>query len=211
MQADKSAAATTVVQGACPGMGNAWINFMPRKTATPYAAVGDVRAAHLKFVPGVENMHKKDQWCSAAVAKADEKTECTFQTASRGEYMAALYCETIEGWFFASAKMVNVTAKDNGGQPVSLSLTFKKAIDDVAQNSVVLNICGRLAESMAVPYNRVTDAYGGYFGFPSPTLPTASAAAKPAASTNKTASNTTTKTTTKTRMLNTTKNTTTPA
>jgi len=75
-----------------------------------------------------------------------------------------LYCETIEGWFFASSASVNVTAKDNGGKPVTLSLTYAKAIDDVAQNSVVLSICGKLAENMAVPYSRVTDAYGGYFG-----------------------------------------------
>lgn len=101
MLADKSAAATTVMQGACPGMGNAWINLMPRKTdAKPYATVTDVRAAHKKFVPGIANLHMKDQWCSSAVAKADEKTECTFSTASLGEYSAALYCETIEGWFF---------------------------------------------------------------------------------------------------------------
>jgi len=104
-----------------------------------------------------------------------------------------LYCETIEGWFFASSASVNVTAPDNGGKPVTLSLTYAKAIDDIAQNSVVLNICGKLAENMAVPYNRVTDAYGGFFGQPSASLPAAKAtpAAKPA--TNTTAN--------KTRML----------
>merc|ERR1712151_524994 len=94
-------------------------------------------------------------------------------------YTAALYCETIEGWFFAS-KAVNVTAKDNGGKTVSLTLTYKKAIDVVADNSVVLNICGKLAESMAVPYSRVTDAYGGYYGSKSASLPATSAAAKAA-------------------------------
>merc|ERR1711990_1035839 len=95
----------------------------------------------------------------------------------------ALYCETIEGWFFAS-KAVNVTAKDNGGKPVGLTLTYKKAIDDITNNDVVLKVCGKLAESMAVPYARVTDAYGGYFGNPSASLPAAPAApAKPAANT----------------------------
>jgi len=59
---------------------------------------------------------------------------------------------------------------------------------------------------MAVPYSRVTDAYGGYFGNPSATLPaSAPKAATPAASTNAT------KNATK-RMLNATANkTTTPS
>jgi len=120
-------------------------------------SAADVRAAAAKFVAGASNAHEKDQWCNVAVAAAGGKTTCTFATASRGEYAAALYCETIEGWFFASENLVNVTAKDNGGKPVSLSLTYKKAIDDVAQNGVVLKICGKLAENMAVPYSRVTD------------------------------------------------------
>jgi len=70
-----------------------------------------------------------------------------------------------------------------------MTLTYSKAIDDVAQNSLVLDICGGLAEHLAIPYDRVTDAYGGYKGNPSPTLPAKSTAAA---------------NTTKTRMLNTT-------
>lgn len=93
--------------------------------------------------------------------------------------------------------MVNVTAADNGGKPVSLALTFKKAISDITNNDVVLKMCGKLAENMAVPYNRVTDAYGGYFGNPSPSLPAAPATPAPAAKTNTTNA-------TKTRVLNTT-------
>merc|ERR1711990_269427 len=96
---------------------------------------------------------------------------------------------------------VNMTSKDNGGKPVGLALTFKKAISDITNNDVVLKMCGKLAENMAVPYDRVTDAYGGYFGNPSPSLPaSAPAPAKPAA-TNTTANATK-------RMLNTTANTT---
>merc|ERR1719258_734269 len=68
-----------------------------------------------RFVAGAENAHKDTQWCSVAVAAAAAKSTCTFATMSKGEYSAALYCETIEGWFFAS-KMVNVTAPDNGGK-----------------------------------------------------------------------------------------------
>jgi len=85
-----------------------------------------------------------------------------------------------------------VTAKDNGGKQVSLALTYKKAISDITNNAVVLNICCKLAESMAVPYNRVTDAYGGYCNSPSPSLPASAPA--PAAAANATAN--------KTRLLN---------
>jgi hypothetical protein len=196
MVADKSKAASTVVEGTCPGMGSSWIQLSPRNlNAAPMASAADVRAAAGKFVAGAEGAYKNTQWCSAAVATAAAKTTCTFSSASKAEYSAALYCETIEGWFFASTKMVNVTAADNGGKPVSLALTFKKAISDITNNDVVLKMCGKLAENMAVPYDRVTDAYGGYFGNPSPSLPASAPVAKPAA-TNTTAN--------KTRMLNTT-------
>jgi len=124
---------------------------------------------------------------------------------SKGKFFAALYCETIEGWFFASAKATNVTAKDNGGKPVGATLTYKKAISDITDNTVVLNVCGKLAEALAVPYARVTDAYGGFFGSPSASLPKAE---KNAATTTTTKTANTTKATTKTRMLNTTANTT---
>lgn len=90
-----------------------------------------------------------------------------------------------------------MTAPDNGGKPVSLALTYKKAISDITDNTLVLSVCGKLAESMAVPYSRVTDAYGGYFGNPSPSLPAAPATPAPAAKTNTTNA-------TKTRVLNTT-------
>jgi len=81
-----------------------------------------------------------------------------------------------------------VTAKDNGGKQVSLALTYKKAISDITNNGVVLNICCKLAETMAVPYSRVTDAYGGYCGNPSPSLPASAPA--PAAAANATANKT---------------------
>jgi hypothetical protein len=87
----------------------------------------------------------------------------------------------MEGWFFGSAKATNVTAKDNGGKPVTMTLTYKKAISDITDNAIVLSIAGKVAESLAVPYARVTDAYGGYFGKPSPTLPGAVKKAAPAA------------------------------
>lgn len=206
MVADGSKAASTKVEGECPGMGASWISLTPSAMGnTVLAAVADVRTAHGKFDAAAEGNHARQQWCYAAVAAAGAKTTCTFATASKAKYTTALYCETIEGWFFAS-KAVNVTAKDNGGKPVGLTLTYKKAIDDITNNDVVLKVCGKLAESMAVPYARVTDAYGGYFGFTSPSLPAAAAKpAAPAAKTNTTAA------ANKTRVLNATTNATTPA
>jgi len=202
MVADKSTASKTTVEGECPGMGGSWIGLTPLAQGDKVlSAVADVRAAHAKFVPGAEGAHAEQQWCYSAVATTGAKTTCEFASSSKAQYYAALYCETIEGWFFASTKAVNVTAKDNGGKPVSLSLTYSKAISDITDNAVVLNICGKLAESLAVPYNRVTDAYGGYFGNPSPSLPAAAPAAAKT-TTNKTAA----ANTTKTRLLNTTKN-----
>lgn len=67
-----------------------------------------------------------------------------------------------------------------------MTLTYKKAFDDVTNNAQVLDICGKLAESMAVPYDRVTDAYGGYYKNPSPTLPANSSAARRMLTTNTT-------------------------
>jgi len=135
---------------------------MPRSWGMkPLATAVDVAAAFKKFDSSADNLHLKDQWCNVAISKSGGKTTCTFASESKGEYAAILYCNTIEEWFYASKAAVNVTAADNGGKPVTLTLTYKKAIDDVAQNSVVLSICGKLAEHMAVPYARVTDQYGG--------------------------------------------------
>jgi len=181
-----STASKTIVEGECPGMGASWISMTPVSwKAAVLGKAADVKAAHAKFVPGAAGNYKNQQWCYQAVKSAGAKTKCTFASASAAKYEAALYCETIEGWFFASTKAVNVTAKDNGGKTVGMTLTYKKAISDITDNAVVLNVCGKLAETMAVPYERVTDAYGGYFKNPSPSLPTAAPAA-PAAKTNTT-------------------------
>jgi hypothetical protein len=68
--ADKSKAASTVVEGECPLLGNSWINLQPRSWGSkPLASVTDVKAAAAKFVKGSENAHLGDQWCNAAVAK----------------------------------------------------------------------------------------------------------------------------------------------
>lgn len=215
MVTDKSEAAKVTVEGECPGMGNSWIQMNPIAYGQDWvlSAVADVRAANNKFVAGQEGAYAAPQWCFAAVSTAGAKTTCEFASASAHKYAAALYCETIEGWFFASSKVVNVTAPDNGGKPVGLTLTYAKAISDITNNDVVLNICKGLAEALAVPYSRVTDAYGGFFGSPSPSLPAAPAAAATTKTTDTaaktTTATTTDKATTKTRVLATDKATTT--
>jgi hypothetical protein len=35
---------------------------------------------------------------------------------SNKNYTAALYCSTIEGWWYASAAPVTILSKDNGGK-----------------------------------------------------------------------------------------------
>jgi len=76
-----------------------------------------------------------------------------------------------------------------------MTMTYKKEINDIANNDVVLNVAGKIAEILQVPYARVTDAYGGYFGKPSPTL------GKPAAKANGTAAGNATNSSNATRML----------
>lgn len=49
-----------------------------------------------------------------------------------------------------------------------MTLTYSQAIDVVANNDVVLNVCKALAENLQVPYKRVQDELGGSYGFPSP-------------------------------------------
>ena len=187
MVADKSESATTVVEGTCPGLGGSWMSLTPLAANAPVlASAADVRAAHGKFAAGKEGAFKAPQWCYAAVSVKDGKTTCTFASASNHKYTAAMYCETIEGWFFAS-KATNVTAKDNGGKQVTLAITYKKAISEITNNDIVLKICGKLAEALAVPYNRMTDSFGGYFGSPSPSLPTSAPVAPAKPATNATA------------------------
>jgi len=59
--ADKSKAASTVVEGECPEMGDSWINLQPRSWGSkPLASATDVKAAADKFVKGSENAHLGD-------------------------------------------------------------------------------------------------------------------------------------------------------
>lgn len=91
-----------------------------------------------------------------AVTTEGAKSSCSFESESRGAYNVTLYCRTIENWFYASA-VTAVTAPDNGGVPVEMTLTYSKAIDDKKDNAVILDVCGKMAEYLQVPYNRVQD------------------------------------------------------
>lgn len=104
-KSDTSEAAKTIIEGECPGMGGAWMQFAPAaKKAAILSKVGDVTSAHGKFDGTVKDLHTKEQWCSGAVTAAGQKTTCTFSSMSNSNYTVALYCETIENWFFASSK-----------------------------------------------------------------------------------------------------------
>jgi len=79
MVADKSKAASTTVEGECPGMGASWIAFWPVGLGDAVlASVADVKAAHGKFNAAATGLHGKQQWCYAAVAAAGGKTTCAF-------------------------------------------------------------------------------------------------------------------------------------
>jgi len=206
---DTSTAAKITMEGLCPGLGAAWIVLAHSDvTHTLLADAAAVKAAQKAYKPSTTaSNYNVAQWCTKSVVKKETKTSCDFDSASGHKFNAAMYCETIEGWFYASPKLVAVTAKSNGGVPVKVTLTYPKAINDVTDNAIVLKLCGELAKSMAVPYPRVTDAYGGYFGNPSASLPKSAAttttattttdATKTATTTDATKTATDTKTTTR--------------
>jgi len=52
-----------------------------------------------------------------------------------------------------------------------MGLTFKKAIDDVTNYDTVNKLCKVIAEHLKVPYGRIRDAYGGYWGKKATNLP----------------------------------------
>lgn len=138
----KSTASKTTVTGLCPALGEAWISLQPAADSSAVLTKKEsVTAAYGKFDATATGLHAKTQWCNQAITKADKPASCDFQTASKAKYLAAVYCSTIEGWFFGSASHTNVTAKDNGGKQIQLTMTYKKKIDDVTDNAVVLTIC----------------------------------------------------------------------
>jgi hypothetical protein len=93
---------------------------------------------------------------------------CDFATASLREYVAALYCKDIDGFWYSSAALSEFTALDNGGQAFNMALTYGTAIDVNANNDVVLEVACAISVGLQVPSDRVTDELGGFCGSPSP-------------------------------------------
>lgn len=81
--------------------------------------------------------------------------------------MATLYCYSIDGFFYASAKGTNVTAEDNGGVTFKMVLTYGKAIDVTTDNAVVNQLLCAVSKGLMVTKNRVADSLGGSCGAPS--------------------------------------------
>lgn len=150
MVADSSTAGSVTVEGACPKMGASIIHWSPMGMQT--AAMADwasAQAAMDKFnaQPEAADPWNDEQFCMKAVTSEGQKSTCAFESQSRAGYNATLYCRTIENWFYASA-VTDFTAPDNGGVPVAMTLTYSKAIDVRANNAVVLNVCGKIAETL---------------------------------------------------------------
>ena len=96
-----------------------------------------------------------------------------------------------EKFWYPSSKETIFTSPDNGGALVKLTLTWAKAFDDVTNNDLLLLICCHAAQTFQIPPRRCNDAYGGWCGYPSTSLPK-KVVAEPAP-----AANTTTNTTTR--------------
>lgn len=150
MVADSSTAGSVTVAGACPKMGASIIHWAPMGSMTaPMADWAAVQAAYDKHMAAEESDAPwgEEQMCMVAVTSEGQQSSCAFESESRAGYNATLYCRTIENWFYASA-VTDITAPDNGGVPVELVLTYSKAIDVRANNAVVLDVCGALAETL---------------------------------------------------------------
>merc|ERR1719183_2217718 len=108
------------------------------------------------------------QVCNDIVLDATVPMACDFATASLREYVAALYCKDIDGFWYSSAALSEFTALDNGGQAFNMALTYGTAIDVNTNIDVVLEVACAISVGLQVPSNRVTDELGGFCGSPSP-------------------------------------------
>jgi hypothetical protein len=91
-----------------------------------------------------------------------------------------------EKFWYPSSKETIFTSPDNGGALVKFTLTWAKAFDEVTNNDLLNLILCHVAKTFQIPPIRVVDAYGGWCGNPSDSLPAASTAATTPATTTAT-------------------------
>lgn len=70
------------------------------------------------------------------------------------------------------SKAVTLTAPDNGGKLVVITLTYGTAIDSATNNAEVNKILCLFAREFMVVQERVNDEFGGFCGAPSQYMPT---------------------------------------
>jgi len=54
-----------------------------------------------------------------------------------------------------------------------ISLVYGVSINDITNNDIVLALACVLSDNLMLPHSYVTDAYGGYCGVPSTSIPAA--------------------------------------
>ena len=87
-----------------------------------------------------------------------------------------IYCMSTEKFWYPSSKETIFTSPDNGGALVKFTLTWAQAFDEVTNNDLLNLILCHVAKTFQIPPIRVVDAYGGWCGNPSDSLPASTAA-----------------------------------
>jgi len=72
-----------------------------------------------------------------------------------------------------------------------ISLVYGVSINDITNNDVVLALACALSDNLMLPHSYITDAYGGYCGVPSTSIPAATNVTTTADTTTNATTNTT--------------------
>jgi len=78
-----------------------------------------------------------------------------------------LYCATSTDYFYTITAPVAMTSKDNGGKVSNVELTYTIYFDEALHNADLLKVSGAMATGLMIRNDRVSDRWGGMFGFPS--------------------------------------------
>ena len=105
-----------------------------------------------------------------------------------------IYCMSTEKFWYPSSKETIFTSPDNGGALVKFTLTWAQAFDEVTNNDLLNLILCHVAKTFQIPPIRVVDAYGGWCGNPSDSLPASTATTTTATTTTDTTATDTTAT-----------------